>query len=162
MVQRAGVEEIDRGWEAMKRKLIEADGLTVEIGVFDTSQRFDTPASNVQIAGWMEFGTRTKDERTHVPARPFLSTTLDDHAEEIFVKASELEAAVLDGRMTNDVALNNMGDFVAKLVKQTIDRGHPSWPPLAAETIRRKGSSRPLIDTRSLYEAVTFRIVEST
>lgn len=152
-VSKAGVQEVDRGWDDIKRRMLSADGLHIEIGVFDTSPRIDTALTNVEIAGAMEFGT------DRIPARPFISTGLDDNADDLFQQALSLQWDVATGVMSLDVALNNIGHAAVMAIRRTMNRGHPSWRPLADVTVARKGSSKPLIDTRSLYESVEYRVV---
>lgn len=152
-VSKAGVTEVDRGWNDIKRRLLDAEGYSLEIGVFDTSPRIDTKLTNVEVAGAMEFGT------DRIPARPFLSTGLDEHADDLFQLALSLQWDVATGVMSLDVALNNLGHAAVQAIRDTIDRGHPSWPPLSAVTIARKGSSRPLVDTKSMYNAIEYRVV---
>lgn len=152
-VERAGVKETDLGWDAIRRRLLEANGLALEIGVFDTSPRYDTKWTNVEIAGAMEFGT------DRIPARPFISTTIDDRGEDLFALAGDLQWEVAVGFMTTEVALNRIGNAAVRMIRETIDRGHQSWAPLSDVTIARKGSSRSLIDTKSMYSAIEYRVV---
>lgn len=46
-------------------------------------------------------------------------------------------------------------DLVSK-IKDTIKRGSISWDPLSPLTSSRKGHSNPLLDTLSLYNAITY------
>ena len=64
---------------------------------------------------------------------------------------------VFQKRATLPQLLNTLGAKAAADVKNTIRQGIP--PPNSPETIRRKGSSRPLIDTGQLINAITW-IVE--
>ncbi|AIY89894.1 phage virion morphogenesis protein [Geoglobus acetivorans] len=50
------------------------------------------------------------------------------------------------------------GSFLEGKVKEKITQGDPDWPPLKPETIRRKKSSKPLIDTGRLRDSITHKV----
>ncbi|RLI74767.1 hypothetical protein DRO97_05075 [Archaeoglobales archaeon] len=54
--------------------------------------------------------------------------------------------------------LKKAGAFLEGAIKETITKGRPEWSPLKPETIKRKGSSKPLIDTGKLRASITHRI----
>jgi len=54
--------------------------------------------------------------------------------------------------------LRKAGVFLEGAIKQKITQGDPSWPPLKPETIKRKGSSKPLIDTGKLRASITHKV----
>ncbi len=54
--------------------------------------------------------------------------------------------------------LRKAGAFLEGAIKQTITEGRSEWPPLKPETIRRKKSSRPLIDTGKLRNSITHKV----
>ena len=54
--------------------------------------------------------------------------------------------------------LRKAGAFLEGAIKQKITQGDPSWPPLKPETIKRKGSSKPLIDTGKLRASITHKV----
>ena len=55
----------------------------------------------------------------------------------------------------NDV-LETAGSVGADLVKEAITDGE--WQPNAPETVRRKGSDKPLIDTGAMRQAATWQV----
>jgi len=57
--------------------------------------------------------------------------------------------------------LRLVGAFLEGKVKLTIQQGRPEWPPLKPETIKRKGSSKPLIDTGKLMNSITHKVEKS-
>ena len=63
-----------------------------------------------------------------------------------------------DGKISIDNALGQIGFMVVGDIQSAISQGIN--PPNAPETIRRKKSSTPLIDTGRLRQSITFRIVE--
>lgn len=50
------------------------------------------------------------------------------------------------------------GAFLEGKVKEKITQSDPDWPPLKPETVKRKGSSRPLIDTGRLRDSITHKV----
>ena len=94
------------------------------------------------LAAVLEFG----NER--IPSRPFLRQTLAENQEKytaLFVKL--LESGVSIDQIYEQIALIAQGD-----VQQNIVNG--KWTANAPSTIKRKKSSKPLIDTGKLRQSV--------
>lgn len=94
------------------------------------------------LAAVLEFG----NER--IPSRPFLRQTLAENQEkyaELFVKL--FESGVSIDQIYEQIALIAQGD-----VQQNIVNG--DWVANAKSTIKRKGSSKPLIDTGKMRQSV--------
>lgn len=56
------------------------------------------------------------------------------------------------------LTLRQAGALVEGVAKLNIQRGRPEWPPLKPETVKRKKSSKPLIDTGTLLNSITHKI----
>jgi len=54
--------------------------------------------------------------------------------------------------------LRLVGSFLEGKIKEKITHGDPSWPSLKPETVKRKGSSKPLIDTGKLRNSITHKV----
>lgn len=54
--------------------------------------------------------------------------------------------------------LRKAGAFLEGKIKEKITHSDPSWPPLKPETVKRKGSSKPLIDTGRLRNSITHKV----
>ena len=94
------------------------------------------------LAAVLEFG----NER--IPSRPFLRQTLAENQEKytaLFVKL--FESGVSIDQIYEQIALIAQGD-----VQQNITNG--KWTANAPSTIKRKKSSKPLIDTGKLRQSV--------
>lgn len=94
------------------------------------------------LAAVLEFG----NER--IPSRPFLRQTLAENQEKyiaLFVKL--FESGVSIDKIYEQIALIAQGD-----VQQNIVNG--KWAANAPSTIKRKKSSKPLIDTGKLRQSV--------
>jgi hypothetical protein len=53
-----------------------------------------------------------------------------------------------------DRIANKVGDYVAGKIVDKIQKGDPSWPPNAAATIAKKGSSKPWIDKGEILQLI--------
>ncbi len=123
--------------------------------------RADVDANRVRFMsrgqGFMELG-RTRPGGPHeikIPQRSFLRSMVDENKRKIkkFV-ALQFKAFALHNQ-TLEIALRKIGIFAVGLVKLKILRG--PFVPLARSTIRRKRSSRPLIDTGRMRASITFK-----
>jgi hypothetical protein len=108
--------------------------------------------SNILKAIWNEFGTR------RIPARPFLRTTMRNQRKKYLAMAHKDAKQIFAGTMTAHQSLSRIGIVAQGDVQMSIVKG--GWEPNAPSTIRRKGSSRPLIDTGAMRQAVTW-VVEN-
>ena len=144
MAADGGVKVQDLGWKSIRRQLLAVDGVQITVG--------PEGARNERVGAFMEFGTAT------IPARPFLGTTFEDHQDEIIKLAASIFALATEGRLDPLAAFDLLGTQVADMVKATIRRSHPSWPPLDPKTVARKGSDKPLVDTGQLVNSIRHRV----
>jgi hypothetical protein len=93
-----------------------------------------------------EYGTST------IPPRPFLFPAIQNHQREIRNLSAAVLAKVVRGEMSKRDALGKIGALAQGLVQQQIRE--TTNPPLQPETIRRKGSSQPLIDSGNMIQNV--------
>lgn len=108
--------------------------------------------SMVDLAMVHEYGS--KDGR--IPQRSFMRSTCDAERTKHVNLISLLQGKILDGAVRVKHALTQLGEVVAKDIVQTINRGIA--PALKPATIKRKGSSKPLIDTGRLKGAITHEV----
>ena len=149
----------------------------VQIGIFADTER-EGGAPMLVIAAANEFGAKIPKQfkTTHVqgpmgsakerdesakwiiiPERSYLRAGFDAHADEIHGKMEHLLGLVLEGKSTGRHALNVLGGFVATRIQAYLT--DLKTPPLAESTIKRKGSSNPLIDTGQLRDSITWQVV---
>ena len=109
----------------------------VRIGFQHGEAAEDDGTDICDIAAWNELGTE------HIPSRPFLRKSVDENEGKInqFLQA---EVRSLASGKTAEALLNEIGNFQKSLV------------PNAESTIRRKGSSKPLIDTGRMRQSVNY------
>ena len=108
------------------------------------------PGDVLDIATWNHFGTRT------IPERPFLDNAMRDNRAK-YRKAMEVAARkMLMGETGMGTVLSRLGIMAQGDVQQEIETLRE--PPNAASTIRQKGSSNPLVDTRRMLGSVTYEV----
>ncbi|WP_445496676.1 hypothetical protein [Photorhabdus sp. SF281] len=178
------------GLKALEARIREMGKKKVVVGVpAATNSLRDDDLSNVTIAAAHEFGATIKhpggtryDKSSNgrakfvsnsfvgpvcgvtsaheivIPERSFLRSTLDENKE----KAAKLlansirETLLTDGDKTAPFAL--VGEKMAGEVKRKIQAGIN--PALNPKTVKRKGSSKPLIDTGQLVQSITYEVRE--
>lgn len=89
----------------------------------------------------------------HIPPRPWLDKGVEAGTKEIITTVREGIADGLDSRQIIDRAGNEAVGAVKDYIFDLKD------PPNAASTIKRKGSSNPLIDTQNMRNKVTHKVV---
>lgn len=110
------------------------------------------PLSLVEVAAVHEFGAPAAG----IPQRSFVRATVDTHRAEIEALQTRLLPKVLAGEMEEQAALDLLGAKVASMMQNTIVASVP--PPLKPETVARKGSSTPLVDTGQLRSSITWKV----
>ncbi|WP_249961092.1 hypothetical protein [Histophilus somni] len=95
------------------------------------------------LAAVLEFGNQ------HIPSRPFLRQTLAENQQKYTALFAE---GINNGEdyeaLMQKIALIAQGDVQENIVKG-------DWVANAPSTIKRKGSSKPLIDTGHLRKSIT-------
>ncbi len=147
------VRDRDRGLKKLKRNLKNTGKNLVKVGIF--GERADaahagTQKSNVEIAGFQEFGTKT------IPSRSYIRATIDAEKVKIRRLQKKLAEQIIKRRTTEVQGLNLLGVFLTGAMQKRIQGGLS--PALKPATIKRKGSSKPVIDTGQLIQSITFAV----
>lgn len=107
--------------------------------------------TNAQVATWMEYGTPT------IPSRPAFRMTIEQNAVKYYKFIKSGLVAVVERRLKDThLLLSLLGERAVADVRLTIRKGVP--PPLSADRIKRKKSSKPLIDTGQLINSITYEV----
>jgi phage gpG-like protein len=123
----------------------------VAVGVLQ-DEPHDEDFSMVDLAMVHEYGSRNG----RIPARSFIRSTCDAKRKEHLSLIGKFQWQIILGRITAKQALTQLGEVVSKDIVQTINNGIE--PELKEVTIKRKGSSKPLIDTGRLKGSITHEI----
>lgn len=112
--------------------------------------RSEQGAELVTYAAANEFGVPGR-----IPERSFLRSTADENRRRYTTELMDAAVAVLDGQDVGSafgrVGLGAVGDVQVKIRQLRI-------PPNAPSTIRRKGSSNPLIDTGRMRQSIEYEV----
>lgn len=147
----ANVTERDLGWRAIKRELERAKRLEVAVGILEGSK--DAEGTSIaEYATYNEFGTED------VPSRPFMAMAFDENKGAIDKDFKQQGDAMLRGKATVSVALTTIGQKHAGRIQNVIT-GRNILPRLADSTVKaKKGSTKTLVDTGAMTNAVQISI----
>ncbi len=106
----------------------------------------------VLVAAVNNFGSASRG----IPARPFMAQGAEPALEATMPIAKALMPKINEGKATIEQVLEKMGKFAEAAFKAQITDG--SWVPNKPETIQRKGSQRPLIDTGLMRNSLTYAV----
>lgn len=134
--------EIKKVLKKLKGVIIKA-GVQVDAGYNKSSGK---PVAVVDYAIANEFGTDT------IPARPFIGSTFDEQQDKWKGKVYDSFIAILEDPKSIRPNLDKIGFMMAGDIIEKIDTNIP--PPNSKETIRRKKSSKTLIDTGKLKGSI--------
>ncbi|BDR73335.1 hypothetical protein K144316041_20430 [Clostridium tetani] len=91
------------------------------------------------------------------PPRPVLEPAIDNSKEVIAKHMKKVVETVLDGN-NPDVELEKVGTIGQNAARDWFTNPSNNWPANSEDTIRRKGSDRPLIDKGQLRKSIIFTI----
>ena len=142
----------------------------VEIGIFADASR-DGAVPMLVIAAANEFGAKIPKRQARfedlddenpekwiiIPERSYLRAWFDENVDVLQATMERLIGQVVEGKISGRAALETIGGYVVTHVQAyMVDL---KTPPNAPSTIRRKGSSNPLIDTGQLKDSITWKVV---
>lgn len=143
----AGVEDIDKGWEKIK-KSVELECVAL-VGVqSDGEERDDGSVQNIDLAMIHEFGSPD----AKIPERSFIRSSFDNHIHEYSRMLQVGAGKIIDGDMSMEQVVGVLGEKVLSDIKTGMDEGIP--PPLKY----REGT--PLVDTAQLKNSLQVKIGE--
>lgn len=135
-----------RRFQQMLRDLAK---LEVRIGFQQGDATEEDGTDICDVAAWNELGT------VNMPARPFLRRSVDDNEGRINSFLQSKKRDLINGRSGEQI-LKEIGIFQKDLIQEKISSG--DFAPNAPSTARKKGSSKPLIDTGRMRQSVNYVI----
>jgi hypothetical protein len=108
-------------------------------------------ASNIEKALWNEFGTSRG-----IPERPFMRNTMRNNRAKYQNALKATASAILTGGITTGAVLSRLGILAQGDIQAEITT--LNTPANAPSTVKAKGSSKPLIDTGAMRQAVTWAL----
>lgn len=144
------VRDIDRGLKGILSELNRAKKLEVAIGLLEGS--VNDGESIAQYAAYNEFGTED------IPSRPFMAMSFDENKQAINKDFETQSRALVAGKRTANQCLTIIGQKHADRVK-TVITGRDITPRLAASTVKaKKGSTKTLVDSGAMVNAVQISV----
>lgn len=123
----------------------------VSVGITQESGAAEREGTTVaEIATIHEFGLGQIE-------RSWLRGWFDENREFIKTQIRKAANAVVEGRLDIDQALELLGQQFVGSIKERITSGS-ALAPNAESTIKRKGSSTPLVDEGRLLSAITYEV----
>ena len=149
-------ETKDLGKAKIERELKAAKKLVALVGIpSDAKRHEDNPNIGLaEIAFIMEKGSAINN----IPARPFMHQTRERNEKRVLGLSKKLLKNLSNGSTTAMDAIKKLGASYEGAMKRIFIEG--SFAPDAPATVRRKKSSRPLIDTGLLRQSIKFKVAK--
>lgn len=113
-----------------------------------------SPFTVAQIAAVHEFGS----PEAGIPERSFLRSAIQENRQKYFALNKKILLGILAGKGTVLQGLGMLGNVAVGDVKKKIAAG--PFEALNKTTIKRKGSSKPLIDSGQMRQSVQWTLVK--
>lgn len=148
----------DKGWNRIKRDIRRLDEAHTKVGFVENAavkpgkkgsgeKQLTSMNEVAEIAVINNYGTR------NIPQREFMGSSFDEKKPELLQIQSKAYNSVIDGKISVKKGLKILGVWGSRTIKKKITA--LKSPPNAPYTIKRKGSSNPLIDTGQMRASVT-------
>lgn len=149
---KSGVEDRDLGYKDILKELAKFKKMGVKVGITEGNHISESGTNIAEYAAYNEEGTED------IPSRPFIRSWVDNNQEQINKVMDSAFNSVVSGKRTAEDAMKRIGEFGASGIKKNIVNG--GFEPNKESTVKRKGSSKPLIDTETMRKAVSYEVVK--
>lgn len=157
----------DKIFRELAAKCEELRKMRIKVGVLQSHGGSDVVEGDftlAELAAVHEFGS----ERGNIPQRSFIRSTFENEAnqsqfKELFEQAAKRLLDTDNASASPSAELEKIGLWGQSAVKRTITQKMTTGPDPqenAPETINRKGSSTPLVDTGHLLNSIMYEIVK--
>lgn len=149
------IQQKNKGWLG---KLLKRWGTQDELaigwpaGTANVGIRYPDGTPVVLVAAVNTFGSQSRG----IPARPFMQQSAEPAIEATVPVSAALIPALNAGKIDKAGILQHMGPYAVAAFQRTITTA--TWAPNHPETIRRKQSAQPLIDTGLMRQSLTFLV----
>ena len=149
------IRDNDHGYKELVKRVFAfgAPKITVGVHAKEGAEAHEGGPAGVtlaDVATWNEFGAGT------TPERSFIRAWFDENQPRIKEAIRRLLTQVIEGKISEDIALERLGLWMQGEIQKKIAAGIP--PPNAARTIEKKGSDKPLVNTGQLRAGITFEV----
>lgn len=146
MVTVSGGDKLDRALAEIAKRLGKSG--TVRAGFFENAT-YEDGTSVALVAAVQNFGGG------NVPPRPFFTNAIANNSGQW---AGILQGALNATDNNVEASLGMLGEVVVGQIKDSIHQTNA--PPLAASTVKAKGFNKPLIDTATMLNSVSYEVGE--
>jgi len=144
-------------WDLIMKRARNAGG-HVDVGFFGADD-----AEMPMIAAVQEFGN--KDNRMYnpdgnpapIPERPFMRQTYNKYLKEIELFIDRQLDRYVKLKISYEQVFERTGLYFQRLVRKEM-KNSSNWEKNSDVTIERKGSSKPLFDTGTMWQTLTYLI----
>lgn len=144
------MKDIDKGFKEAIKKLQVLAGKTLQVGILsDAGVNEKTGTLIAEYAYYNEYGTKD------IPARSFIRSTCDEQSKKWDAMVDQMK---FDPSYSVERLLGTLGTQMAGDIRDKIGSNVP--PPLSPATIKRKKSSKTLIDTGVMRKSIKYKIVD--
>lgn len=144
-------------FDKLAKKIGKLANKTVRVGVLASKGGHEERdgITMIELAAIHELGSPAAG----IPERSFIRSTLTKHPSRVKQTqvSAKLAKKIIAGKMNIDQALNVLGLWAATQVKKGITT-EDIPPPLKQSTIDAKGSTKPLVDTGRLLNAIQHEV----
>lgn len=149
----AEVRETDKQLQAVQKSIKELKKIDVFVGVpQEEAGREQNGITNAELLYIHTNGSLTNN----IPPRPIVEPAIQDSKEEIGTLLKEAILKALEGDTDGAMAgMERAGTQGENAVKGWFTNPKNNWAENAESTKKRKGSSKPLIDTGQLRKSIT-------
>lgn len=147
----------DGGLEGHAKRILAAakrKGAHVKVGLPRGTGAYPDGTPVIMIGVVHEFGAPAAG----IPMRSFLRSAISEGDAEIKRLIRKVARAAMKGKIEERQALELLGLKAASMVQAKIVSG--PFEANAPATVKRKGSSSPLIDTGLLRQSITYQVVD--
>jgi hypothetical protein len=168
MANNGGHTDTDMGMIDAFAEMEKLKSMCVKVGITEDvgAQQEAGSATLAQIAAWNELGVMGPPMSQHgagkwfIPPRPFVRGFADGKREQIAKTLDNLCKLVSLGKMTAEIAMAKLGEFAQSGIKSYIRTGQ--FTPNADSTIaKKKGKTRPLMDTGTLRNSIRYQVLQT-
>ena len=142
-------DDVEEACKAIDDEMKKLKAVGVEVGFFE-GIKYPNGLSVAENAIIQNYGSPSRG----IPPRPFFDDCLKKNESKWGKKYSEL---IVNG-MDSEQALNIIGELIKNDLRASILDG--DWTPNAPSTVKKKGSSKPLVDTGTMLNSIHKQIVK--
>lgn len=146
------IKDTDKGFLAIKKALLSLKKKEIKVGIHEgAGENAKTGTLIVDYAIANEYGT------SKIPERSFMRSTVDEKQQEWNKALDRIVGGIATGDVNNiEQKISFVAEQMVNDIKDKIDSNIP--PPLSEATIKRKGSSKTLIDTGIMKTSITYKV----